>query len=104
MALGEVHPGQAEVELGAEELGLWCGGRRETGQQVVEQVGDPLLVVARRGVETGVLGQRHGNDGTAGRAAGPMWPPRTEPERSVTVVAACTRGRTPTRHPASRQW
>ena len=48
MALGEVHPGQAPVELLAEEhLGVGLV-RRERREQVVDQVDDALLLATRR--------------------------------------------------------
>ena len=43
VALGEVHPRQAEVELGAEELPRARRGRRVLGQQLLATVEDGLF-------------------------------------------------------------
>ena len=55
MALGEVHPGEALVELGTEERDSVGALRRVLAEQLVDEIADPLLVGAERG-----LGDGHG--------------------------------------------
>ena len=48
MALGEVHPGETLVELGAEELGGARRLRRELCQELIDEIADALLVGGER--------------------------------------------------------
>ena len=66
--LGEVHPGEAPVVLLAEEHLRVGRRRRERRQQLVDELGDALLV---RGQVGAGVGHRHGANGTPGPPTGP---------------------------------
>ena len=67
VALREVHPGEAAVELLAEERDRIGRRRRELLQELVEQGIDPCFVGGRRGVGHGHAQERTGGSGSTAR-------------------------------------